>query len=112
MGPGVQTISPMPVDRTGEPGQGLEDVDHKVLVYKDLMALDRNLDTRAPSRSMEIHLTGNMESLMWSFDGEQFSQVPKPIPFRTKERGRMTHLNDSNLVTPIPERNSVVKGRR
>src|SRR3546814_8534715 len=25
-GPGVQTISPMPMDRTGEPGQGLEDV--------------------------------------------------------------------------------------
>src|SRR3546814_18868941 len=30
-GPGVQTISPLPMDRTGEPGQGLEDVGHKVL---------------------------------------------------------------------------------
>ena len=40
--PGVQTISPMPVDRTGEPGQGLDDVGHKVLVYRDLMALERN----------------------------------------------------------------------
>src|SRR3546814_1011007 len=33
-GPGVQTISPMPMDRTGEPGQGLEDVGHKVLNRK------------------------------------------------------------------------------
>ncbi len=39
-GPGVQTIAPMPMDRTGEPGQGLEDVGHRVLVYKDLMALE------------------------------------------------------------------------
>ena len=39
-GPGVQTISPMPMDRTGDPGQGLETVGHKVLVYRDLMALD------------------------------------------------------------------------
>jgi FtsP/CotA-like multicopper oxidase with cupredoxin domain len=79
-GPGVQTISPMPMDRTGEPGQGLEDVGHKVLVYKDLMALDRNPDVRAPSRSIDIHLTGNMERFMWSFDGEKMSDVS---PFRS-----------------------------
>ncbi|MGS1016096.1 copper resistance system multicopper oxidase [Allosphingosinicella humi] len=101
MGPGVQTISPMPADRTGEPGQGLEDVEHKVLAYKDLMALDRNPDTRAPSRSMELHLTGNMERFMWSFDGEKFSQVTKPIPFRTNERVRMTLVNDSMMAHPI-----------
>lgn len=52
MGPGVQTISPMPMDRTGEPGQGLEDVGHKVLVYTDLEALDPNPDTRTPSRAL------------------------------------------------------------
>ncbi|MCE3513413.1 hypothetical protein LCD14_14215, partial [Staphylococcus aureus] len=45
-GPGVQTISAMPVDRTGEPGQGLENVGHRVLTYRDLVALDRNPDTR------------------------------------------------------------------
>ena len=73
MGPGVQTIAPMPMDRTGEPGQGLEDVGHKVLVYRDLVALNPNPDTRTPSRSLEIHLTGNMERFMWSFDGEKFS---------------------------------------
>lgn len=101
MGPGVQMISPMPEDRTGEPGPGLEDVEHKVLVYKDLMALARNPDVRAPSRSLEIHLTGNMERFMWSFDGEKFSEVTAPIPFRLDERVRVTLVNDSMMAHPI-----------
>ena len=44
----------------GSPGQGLGDVGHRVLNYRDLVALDRNPDVRAPSRSLDIHLTGNM----------------------------------------------------
>src|SRR3546814_14650094 len=79
--PSVQTISPMPADRMGVPGQGLEDVGHKVLTYKDLVALDRNPDVRAPERSLDIHLTGNMERFMWSFDGVKRSDHPEPIPF-------------------------------
>jgi CopA family copper-resistance protein len=101
MGPGVQTISPMPVDRTGEPGQGLEDVKHRVLVYRDLEALDPNPDSRTPTRSLELHLTGNMERFMWSFDGETFSEVTKPIPFRLGERVRVTLVNDSMMAHPI-----------
>lgn len=101
MGPGVQTISPMPMDRTGEPGQGLENVGHKVLVYRDLEALEPNTDTRAPSRSLELHLTGNMDRFMWSFDGEKFSEITKPIPFRRDERVRVTLVNDSMMSHPI-----------
>ena len=101
MGPGVQTISPKPMDRTGEPGQGLEDVGHRVLVYRDLEALDANPDTRTPSRALELHLTGNMERFMWSFDGEKFSEVTKPIPFRLNERVRVTLVNDSMMSHPI-----------
>lgn len=100
-GPGVQTISPMPVDRTGEPGQGLEDVGHKVLVYKDLMALDRNPDVRAPARSLDIHLTGNMEKFMWSFDGEKMSDVHEPLPFTEGERVRINLINDTMMAHPI-----------
>ena len=100
-GPGVQTISPMPMDRTGEPGQGLEDVGHKVLVYKDLMALDRNPDVRAPSRSIDIHLTGNMERFMWSFDGEKMSDKHEPIPFIEGERVRVNLINDTMMSHPI-----------
>ena len=99
--PGVQTISPMPMDRTGDPGQGLENIGHKVLVYKDLMALERNPDVRAPSRSLDIHLTGNMERFMWSFDGEKMSDVHEPIPFIEGERVRINLINDSMMGHPI-----------
>ena len=99
--PGVQTISPMPVDRTGEPGQGLEDVGHKVLVYTDLMALERNPDVRAPGRSIDIHLTGNMERFMWSFDGEKMSDHHEPIPFTEGERVRVNLINDTMMGHPI-----------
>jgi CopA family copper-resistance protein len=99
--PTVQTISPMPVDRMGEPGQGLDDVGHKVLVYTDLMAVDRNPDVRAPDRAMRIHLTGNMERYMWAFDGEKLSEVNKPIPFLKDERVRITLVNDTMMGHPI-----------
>ena len=101
MGPGVQTISPMATDRTGEPPQGLEGMDHKVLVYRDLVALERNPDVRAPSRSLEIHLTGNMERYMWSFDGVKLSEPAEPIPFRLGERVRVTLVNDTMMAHPI-----------
>ncbi|GAA3274601.1 hypothetical protein GCM10020258_52810 [Sphingomonas yabuuchiae] len=99
--PTVQTISPMPIDRTGEPGQGLKDVGHKVLVYRDLMAVERNPDVRAPDRSMRIHLTGNMERYMWAFDGVKLSEVKKPIPFLKDERVRITLVNDTMMGHPI-----------
>jgi CopA family copper-resistance protein len=99
--PGVQTISPMPVDRMGEPGQGLEDVGHAVLTYKDLVALDRNPDVRAPERSLDIHLTGNMERFMWSFDGMKMSDHHEPIPFIEGERVRVNLINDSMMSHPI-----------
>jgi CopA family copper-resistance protein len=99
--PGVQTISPMPMDRTGEPGQGLEGVGHKVLVYRDLVALERNPDVRAPERSLDIHLTGNMERFMWSFDGVKMSDHMEPIPFLQNERVRVNLINDTMMGHPI-----------
>ncbi|KQM67982.1 copper-binding protein [Sphingomonas sp. Leaf17] len=100
-GPGVQTISPMPMDRTGDPGQGLEDVGHRVLTYRDLVAVDRNPDLRAPSRAVQIHLTGNMERYMWAFDGVKLSEVKAPIPFIAGERVRVTLVNDTMMGHPI-----------
>lgn len=100
-GPGVQTLSPMPMDRTGEPGQGLEDVGHRVLVYRDLMALERNPDVRAPSRSLDIHLTGNMERFMWAFDGVKMSDTMEPFAFTEGERVRVNLINDTMMAHPI-----------
>ncbi|MFZ5745503.1 MAG: copper resistance system multicopper oxidase [Pseudomonadota bacterium] len=99
--PGVQSISPMPVDRMGEPGQGFENVDHKVLTYHDLESLERNPDVRAPERSLDLHLTGNMERFMWSFDGMKMSDHHEPIPFVEGERVRINLINDSMMSHPI-----------
>ena len=99
--PTVQTISPMPVDRMGDPGQGLEDVGHRVLTYRDLIATTRNPDIRAPERELRIHLTGNMERYMWAFDGEKLSEVRDPIPFLEGERVRITLVNDTMMTHPI-----------
>lgn len=99
--PGVQTISPMPVDRMGDPGTGLEDVGHRVLTYRDLVALERNPDVRAPTRQLDIHLTGNMERYMWSFDGVKMSEPAEPIPFRHNERVRVRLVNDTMMQHPI-----------
>jgi FtsP/CotA-like multicopper oxidase with cupredoxin domain len=101
LGPGVQMIAPMPIDRTGDRGTGLEAVPGRVLVYKDLEALHPNPDPRPFTRQLEIHLTGNMDRFMWSFDGESFSEVVKPIPFRRDERVRVTLVNDTMMNHPI-----------
>ncbi len=99
--PGVQTVAMSPVDRTSEPGQVLENVGHRVLVYRDLMALARNPDVRAPTRSLDIHLTGNMERFMWSFDGVKMSDTMEPFPFIEGERVRVTLINDTMMAHPI-----------
>ena len=101
LGPGVATLSPMPMDRTGERPTGLEKVDHRVLTYRDLKSLAPNPDARAPSREIDLHLTANMERYMWSFDGEKFSENTEPIPFRHMERVRVNLINDTMMPHPI-----------
>ncbi|MES2157877.1 MAG: copper resistance system multicopper oxidase [Pseudomonadota bacterium] len=101
MGPGVATLSSMPADRTADRPTGLEDVDHRVLTYADLRALEPNQDIRAPTRSLDIHLTANMERYMWSFDGVKLSDGADPIAFRHMERVRMTLINDTMMPHPI-----------
>jgi CopA family copper-resistance protein len=101
VGVGVDMIAPNPVDRTGDPGIGLDDVKHRVLTYRDLVSLEPNPDSREPTRSVEVHLTGNMERFMWSFDGQQFSENPEPIRFERDERVRVTLVNNTMMAHPI-----------
>ncbi len=102
IGPGIDMVSMNPVDRMGDPGLGLDNVPHKVLNYRDLVALESNDDLRRPSRQMEIHLTGNMERYMWSFDGKKFSAVSDdPIRFAYNERVRVKLVNDTMMAHPI-----------
>ena len=53
LNPGIDMVAPMPVDRAGDRPLGLDDVDHRVLVYTDLVARDPNPDQRPPSRALE-----------------------------------------------------------
>jgi FtsP/CotA-like multicopper oxidase with cupredoxin domain len=101
VGPGVDMIAPMPMDRVGDPGIGLDDVGHKVLTYKDLVALTPNRDTRIPTRRIDIHLTGNMERFMWSMDGEKLSENPEPYRFALNERVRLRMINDTMMTHPM-----------
>ncbi|MBY0345215.1 MAG: copper resistance system multicopper oxidase [Sphingomonadales bacterium] len=102
VGPGIDMVSMAPVDKLGDPGLGLRDVEHRVLNYRMLSALEPNADTREPSRLLELHLTGNMERYMWSFDGEMYSAVhDKPIRFAWNERVRVKLVNNTMMAHPI-----------
>ena len=102
VGPGLDMVSMNPVDRMGDPGIGLTDVPHRTLDYRKLRALTPHREGRTPSRRMEIHLTGNMERYMWSFDGKKFSAVSdEPIRFAYNERVRVKLVNDTMMAHPI-----------
>lgn len=102
VGPGIDMVSMNPVDKLGDPGLGLRDADHRVLNYRMLSALEPNRDTRTPSRLLELHLTGNMERYMWSFDGKMYSAVSDvPIRFAWNERVRVKLVNNTMMAHPI-----------
>ncbi|ALG61691.1 MULTISPECIES: copper resistance system multicopper oxidase [Citromicrobium] len=101
VGPGLDMVSPMPMDRMDFPGLGLDTVKHRVLRYTDLKAKRMN-PHREVDREMQIHLTGNMERYMWSFDGKKFTAVTDdPIRFGFDERVRVTLVNDTMMAHPI-----------
>jgi CopA family copper-resistance protein len=93
--------TPMMVkNRLNEAGIGLENAPHKVLVYTDLKSLKPWQNQRKPDREIELHLTGNMERYMWSFDGKKYSE-DKQINFNYGERLRLTFVNDTMMEHPI-----------
>ena len=102
VGPGIDMVAMNPQDRTGYPGLGLDKVPHRVLNYRLLKSLAMDHHKRAPDREMELHLTGNMERYMWSFDGRTFSAVgDDPIRFAHNERVRVKLVNDTMMAHPI-----------
>lgn len=101
VGVGVDMIAPMPADRTGDRPLGLEKETHRVLTYHDLAPLVPFPDKRAPARSVDIHLTGNMERFMWSLDGKKMNEGAEPIRFELNERVRVNLINNSMMNHPI-----------
>ncbi|HVI57158.1 MAG TPA: copper resistance system multicopper oxidase [Luteibacter sp.] len=99
-GPGVDMRVDMPRSNLDDPGVGLRERSHRVLTYADLHTIGGPLDTRAPGRTIELHLTGNMDRFAWSFDGVKYSAAT-PVHFRRGERLRLRLVNDTMMNHPI-----------
>ena len=100
-GPGNTMTAMVQRNRLGEPGTGLENVEHRVLVYNDLKSLEPSRDTRPPQREIELHLTGNMEAFIWGLDGLKFSESGDQPAVRVGERVRVTLVNDTMMEHPM-----------
>ena len=100
-GVGAAMVASSPRPRLDEPGVGFENVDRRVLTYAELKSIDGWPDQRPPQREIELHLTGNMERYMWSFDGQKFTEVDGPIRFNKGERLRLILVNDTMMDHPI-----------
>ncbi|MFG6159566.1 copper resistance system multicopper oxidase [Halomonas sp. 1390] len=90
-----------PGSRYDQAGIGIDPGERRMLVYRDLKAFTPWPDRREPERELELHLTGNMERYMWSFDGKKFSEVTGPIHFNKDERLRLILINDTMMEHPI-----------
>jgi CopA family copper-resistance protein len=99
-GPGVDMRVDMPRTNIDDPGVGLRNNGRRVLTYADLHTIGGSIDPREPTREIEMHLTGNMEHYIWSFDGVKFSDA-KPVHFRYGERLRIVLVNDTMMPHPI-----------
>lgn len=99
-GPGNLKVADVQRYRLGDRGTGLEGVDHRVLTYSQLRNVKPMADKRPPSRTIEVHLTGNMDRYMWSFDGVKYSDST-PIEFPYGERIRLIMVNDTMMEHPI-----------
>lgn len=100
-GVGNSVVAMSARSRLHEPGAGLEDAGHRVLVYTDLRSLQPRAEVRPPAREIELHITGNMERYIWGFDGKTFSEAAAPIVFKLGERVRLTFVNDTMMDHPM-----------
>ena len=98
--PGVDMRVDWPRTNLDDPGVGLRDNGRCVLTYAALRSIEGPTDRRAPQREIELHLTGNMERFIWSFDGVKFADA-QPIHFKLNERLRIVLVNDTMMNHPI-----------
>ncbi len=99
-GPGVDMRVDMPRTNLNDPGVNLRNNGRHVLTYADLHTVGGPIDSRPPARDIELHLTGNMDRFIFSFDGQKFSES-QPVHFRFGERLRLVLVNDTMMNHPI-----------
>ncbi|CAN5408174.1 copper resistance system multicopper oxidase [soil metagenome] len=100
-GAGNSMVAMVECNRLDDAGSGFTEADGKVLTYADLRSPHPWPDQRAPTREVELHVTGNMDRYMWSFDGKKYSDAPEPIHFQYGERLRLILVNDTMMEHPI-----------
>jgi FtsP/CotA-like multicopper oxidase with cupredoxin domain len=100
VGPQVASVPASVETRLNDPGDGLEHNGRRVLTYADLRARYRGVDGRPPTRTIELHLTGNMGRFIWGFDGRKFSAA-EPVRMKLGERVRIVLINDTMMEHPI-----------
>ena len=98
--PAVDMQAMAPSRALDDPGIGLRGNGRKVLTYADLESAFDDPDPREPSRTVELHLTGNMERYVWGFDGIRFSEA-EPVRLNYGERVRIVLVNDTMMEHPI-----------
>jgi L-ascorbate oxidase len=84
-------------------GSGLEPAavnGGKVLSYGDLRARTPLYEHRAPTREVEIRLTGNMERYMWSLNGVKYGDA-EPVRLVYGERVRFEFVNETMMTHPM-----------
>jgi len=99
-GPWVDMRAENPSPRLDDPGVGLRDNGRWVLTYADLASVQADPDGREPVRTIELHLTGNMERYTWSFNGQRMSKAG-PIRLALGERVRFLLVNDTMMDHPV-----------
>jgi len=98
--PAVDMQTMTPSRALDDAGIGLRGNGRRVLTYADLKSAFDDPDPREPSRTVELHLTGNMERYVWGFDGIRFSEA-EPVRLNYGERMRIVLVNDTMMEHPI-----------
>jgi CopA family copper-resistance protein len=103
-GPQVDMRPMAPPSGLADPGIGLrshqQQLGRRVLTYADLRSLQPTRDKREPAREIELHLTGNMQRYMWSFNGQRFADA-EPLRLSYGERLRIILVNDTMMTHPV-----------
>lgn len=71
-----------------------------VLSMRDLVRAEAADDVRAPTREIEVRLTGNMVRYIWSLNGKRYGEA-EPIVLSYGERVRITFKNETMMAHPM-----------
>ncbi len=72
----------------------------RVLSMNDLVSVAPHTDARAPTRTIVIRITGNMERYIWTLNGKPFGEAP-PVDVQFGERVRITFVNETMMAHPM-----------